>query len=278
MFYKKYTPHPRLCPFVECYYIWEIDASNKQLCIESPPAAFSSIVINYGETYQTSTINNQSKITAPQYFITGQSTTRFQLYLQNSIRCAGIVFKPAGLNSLFQIPMSEFVDERVDLDAVLPGQIPLLAEQIAEATGPGHRKQLMEQFLLRQVQKKDIQPNFLDWAANAIVSSKGTISMDNLMENVFMSNRQFQRQFLKKVGVSPKYYARIRRIGTLCNELVHSESVDWPQLFYAYGFYDQAHFIRDFKNFMGTSPEKYWKNNTELVNFIKQEELVLSDE
>ncbi len=153
MLYKKYSPHPILNPFVECYYVWEMSLQQNRMCIESPPAAFSSIVFNYGDAYQTSNINNQNKATVPPYFITGQSTSRFQLYLQDNIRCAGIVFKPAGLNSIFQIPMSELVDERIDLVAVMSGDIPLLAEQIAEAKSADHRKCLLGQLLLEQIRK-----------------------------------------------------------------------------------------------------------------------------
>ena len=76
--------------------------------------------------------------------------------------------------------------------------------------------------------------------------------------------------FFKKVGLSPKYYARIRRIGYLLNLAAGKKKVDWASLFYECEFYDQAHFIKDFEEFTGRTPQQYLKENTELANYVEK--------
>ena len=90
------------------------------------------------------------------------------------------------------------------------------------------------------------------------------------MDELYVCRRQFERQFLNKVGVSPKYYARVRRIGYLCSLMALKKwnIDDWHELIYQAGYYDQSHFIKEFTAFTGKSPSFYLKNNIELGNFL----------
>ncbi len=85
-----------------------------------------------------------------------------------------------------------------------------------------------------------------------------------------MSRRTFERRFFRKVGLSPKYYARLRRIGYACNLIAGKKKVNWPDIFYQAEFYDQAHFIKDFEEFTGRTPQQYLNENTELANFVEK--------
>ena len=72
------------------------------------------------------------------------------------------------------------------------------------------------------------------------------------------------------MGLSPKYYARIRRIAYICNLISGKKKADWPRLFYECEFYDQAHFIKDFEEFTGRSPQQYLLKNAELANLVEK--------
>ena len=277
MFYKKYTPHPLLHPFIECYYIWE----NKRLSgagqglsgmeIESPPSGFGSIVFNPGTPYSVKTRLSDHIEGVPAAFITGQSTRQYRLYLSDSIDMVGVVFKPAGISSLFGLPMIEFADERISLDDVLGPVGRQLQEQISLALSYDERIAVIERFLLFQLIKKDITPDRIDHTANLIVQQRGIVNLDIIAEASFLSRRQFERRFLQRVGVSPKYYARIRRVGYLCSLLAGQRWLvqDWHDLIYRCGYYDQSHFIREFTEFTGKAPSLYLKANTELANYLR---------
>ena len=237
--------------------------------IESPPTSFTSMVFNYGDTYRVDT-GKHPALLSPPTFLTGQATQSYKLELNGLIGMVGIVFKPAGIASFFGLPMYEFTDERINLADVLGKPLEALHEQIAEATGPVDRVQLLEQFLNRQFLRKGNTFDRTDYIANLIVNRNGVVNVGDLMNELYVCRRQFERQFLQKVGVSPKYYARIRRIGYLCAQLAGQrwQVADWHDLIYRCGYYDQSHFIREFTQFTGKRPTLYAKDNRELTNYL----------
>ncbi len=275
MFYKKYAPHPLLAPFVECYYIWEKETKPEEKAfrmeIESPPTGFGSIVFNTGTPYTVKTGLSGRTDQVPSSFITGQSTQQYRLYLSGSINMTGIVFRPAGLSSLFGLPMIEFADERIALADVSGVVYRQLEEQIAGCRTYAARIEVIEQYLLFLFMKKEIRPDRIDHVANLIVANKGVINLGQLVEESFLCRRQFERKFLQRVGVSPKYYARIRRIGYLCSVLAGQrwQVKDWHELIFRHGYYDQSHFIREFTEFTCKAPSLYVKGNAELANYLR---------
>lgn len=270
MFYQKFIPSAHLAPFVECYFVWENQTVlTVPLRIESPPTGFVSMVFNYGDTYRVANAKHNS-IQAPPAFLTGQATQNYTLDLAGRIGMVGVVFKPAGLSSLFGLPMYELTDERVNLTDVLGQPIVYLHEQVLEANSPAARVQVLEQFLSRQMLKKSPVFDRTDYAANLIVDRKGIVNVGELMDDLYVCRRQFERQFLQKVGVSPKYYARIRRISNLCAQMASQrwQVADWHELIYQSGYYDQSHFIREFTAFTGKRPTLYVKDNLELTHHL----------
>jgi AraC-like DNA-binding protein len=271
MFYRKFSPPTHLQPFVECFFVWENSKIlSTALSIESPPTGFASMVFNYGTPYRVTSQKLNGGL-APKNFLTGQATKSYQLQLLGKIGMVGIVFRPAGLHTLFGLPMYEFSDERTNLRDVLGRQLDEWSDKIEEAISHTERIGLLEQFLNLQFLRKKSEPDRTDYAANLIVDKRGVINISDLMEELFVCRRQFERKFLQKVGVSPKYYARIRRVGVLCNELAQKrwQIADWQEVIYQNGYYDQSHFIKEFTEFTGKSPSLYVKNNAELANYLK---------
>lgn len=269
MIYQKFSPLPHLRPFIECYYVWEKDALlTVPLAIESPPTGFASMVFTYGDAYQVRT--EKGGVVAPKAFLTGQATRQYELTLSGQIGTVGIVFRPAGMSTLFGLPMYEFTDERVALVDVLGASLNDLHEAICEHTTIAGRIALLEQFMNRQLLRRGDRFDRTDYAANLIVDKFGLLTVSELMNDLYVCRRQFERQFLYKVGVSPKYYARVRRVGHLCAQLATQRwrVSDWQDFVFRAGYYDQSHFIREFKQVTGKRPTLYIKDNTELSQYL----------
>ncbi len=268
MEYKKYKPCSQLEPFVECYFSWNSEEKIEPTVIESPPSGFCSIVFNYSDPYYLET-KKFGKQPVPQQFISGQSIYSYNLYLEGKIGLCGIVFKPAALATIFNLPMYEYVEERVDLYKIFNNAIlDKVIIQIITSVDIKGKVQLLEDFLLQQIHAKKPELDYIDKAANYIIEHNGMLQVNDLLAESCMSRRTFERKFFQKVGLSPKYYARIRRIGYLCNLIAGKKKVDWAKIFYECEFYDHAHFIKDFQEFTGRSPQQYLNENTELANFV----------
>jgi AraC-like DNA-binding protein len=271
MFYRKYQPSSVLAPFVECYFIWDSEGPMEEaMVIESPPNSFCSIVFNYGDPYFLQN-KKYDRLAVPMQFVAGLSIYNYKLFLQGQIGIAGIVFKPSALATIFGLPMYEYTEERIDLYRIFKKQaIDEYVLKIQSATDEAKRVRLLEEFIMKQYHLQKPEPDYIDQAANFIVEHNGMLQVTDLLKDSFMSRRTFERRFFQKVGLSPKYYARIRRIGYLCNLIAGKKKVDWPKIFYECEFYDQAHFIKDFEEFIGRTPQQYLKENTELANYVEK--------
>lgn len=271
MQYQKFRPQEILSQFVECYFVWDSNGPlENELVIESPPNGFCSIVINYGSPYFLRN-KKYERLCVPSQFVSGQSIYSYKLSLTGIIGIAGIVFKPAALSSFWGLDSFEFTEERIDLFKVLPQDyLKKYIEQVRKADSIKDKVQLMEECLLHHYKIYKPEPDYIDIAANAIVEKNGMLHVHELLKESCMSRRSFERKFFQKVGLSPKYYARIRRIGYVCNLIAGKKKVNWPQVFYEAEFYDQAHFIKDFEEFTGRTPQQYLRENTELANYVEK--------
>jgi len=271
MHYQKFQPAEILRPFVECYFVWESEhALEEELAIESPPTGFCSIVINYGSPYFLQN-KKYERLSVPQQFVSGQSIYSYKLFLRGIIGIAGIVFKPAALSSFWGLDSFEFTEERIDLFKALPqAYVKKYVDLIKKANNAIDKVKLLEEFLLHHNNIHKPKPDYIDEAANAIVEKNGMLNVAHLLKESCMSRRTFERKFFKKVGLSPKYYARIRRIGYVANMVAGKKKVNWPEVFYEAEFYDQAHFIKDFEEFTGRTPQQYLRENTELANYVEK--------
>lgn len=270
MRYRKFNPSSILSPFVECYFIWNSEGRlEAPMVIESPPSGFCSIVFNYADPYYLQN-KKYERLAVPMQFISGQSIYSYKLFLEGEIGIAGIVFKPAALATIFQLPVYEYTEERIDLYKVF--QKSVIDKYVTQIKVASEEKKvhLLEEFLMQQYRIQKPEPDYIDQAANFIVEHNGLLQVSDLLKDSCMSRRSFERKFFQKVGLSPKYYARIRRIGYLLTFVAGKRKADWLKILAECEFYDQAHFIKDFKEFTGRSPQQYLKENTELANYVEK--------
>ena len=271
MQYQKFHPRKELEAFVECYFIWQSgNEPVKDLVVESPPSGFSAIVFNSGDPYFLQN-KKYEKLPVPKEFVAGLSIYSYTLFLNGNISIAGIVFRPAGLASLFNLPIYQYTEERIDLRKVLkPFVVDRYAKELETLPDALQKAKLLENFVWKFYEANKPEPDYIDEAANKIVDSNGMLNVNELMENIYMSRRNFERRFFKKVGLSPKYYARIRRIGYTLSMLIGKKKVDWATVFSECEFYDKSHFIKDFLEFTGRTPQQYLEENKELANLVEK--------
>ncbi|MCF0074899.1 AraC family transcriptional regulator [Dyadobacter sp. CY261] len=270
MIYKKIAPCILLKPFVETFFVWETSINHSSIPkIESPPTGFASMVFNYGSTYKVDNIK-KGEITVPASFVTGQQTKKYQISLLGDLGMIGIVFKPSALFTILGIPMYEFNDERISLSDILGVEADYLLQHIQDSTCQLQRLEILERYLIKLLQKSPRSPDRTDHIANLIHERHGVLSTQDLMKELYVCHRQFQRLFLMKVGVSAKYFARICRVSDLCARMAAKkwDIADWNDLVHHYGYYDQSHFIKEFAEFMGKAPSGYIRSNQELANYV----------
>jgi AraC-like DNA-binding protein len=268
MRYVKFKPAEPLAQFIECYFIWEGEAP-EQIEVQSPPNCFGAIVFNYGDptwAYQ----NSSDLLAVPDSFICGLFTSNFRRVLKGKIGMAGIVFKPTSIHNIFGLRMSTLVNSRMPLDLLISSDAEKLSESIRKESTDEARIKILEAFILPRLGEAKKKLSIIDECVDFINSSNGSVTVDEVASKFKISRRYIEKQFLEKVGVSPKFYARIKRFGTVSNRVAHATNIDWQDVVFENGLHDQSHLVKEFKEFNKMNPSEYHQNHNEMTRFVKR--------
>ncbi|CAN5921691.1 helix-turn-helix domain-containing protein [soil metagenome] len=270
MLYQKYSPSDALKPFVECYYIWEgLQPLHQPLEVRSLPKGLAALVCNYGDPYQVVNDFHQGSY-VPQTFLTGLAKRPYSLRLAGSIGMVGVVFFPTATAHLFGIPAAYLSEERLDLNLIIGSQADKLREEIFEAESHSGKIAVIENFLLGQLFPRKQKTDLVDRAVHLILQHKGLLSMDVLADALYIGGRQFRRKFTEQVGVSPKFYSRLKRFSFVSQMVLGSPAADWQTLVHRGGYYDQAHLIKDFTEFSGKVPSAFVHPHEDLLPHLRK--------
>jgi len=189
-------------------------------------------------------------------FITGESFGIF-----------GVYFYPFALPQLFSIPACELSNQTPDLIALLGNEGAELEEKIMLADNNMERVRIMSYFLQKKIiEKNDERLNAIKYIINQIIHSGGLVPVKELANQSFLSVRQFERNFKLYSGFNPKLYSRIIRFQATTQQYGHNKN-NLTDIAYECGYYDQSHFIHDFKQFSGYHPKQYFFGDAEGVQW-----------
>jgi AraC-like DNA-binding protein len=126
----------------------------------------------------------------------------------------------------------------------------------------------LENQLLKIYLNKLIENPFVDFAVSTIVGSPNQCSIKAISDKVGYSQKHTIKLFKENVGVTPKEFLRVIRFQKAIQQIENQISVDWSQIAFDCGFYDQSHFIADFKRFSGFTPSEYINKKGDILNYI----------
>lgn len=167
-----------------------------------------------------------------------------------------------------QIPLNELTDSVVDGDLVLTNEIMDLREMILEAPLITQKFYIVETFLSKKFCDKLIVNPFIEFAVNKIIETPNQISIEQISNKVGYSQKHLINLFKDNVGLTPKGFLKIIRFQKAIAEIAAVKNAKWTDIAYESGYYDQAHFINDFKAFSGFTPTEYLKMQYEHLNYI----------
>jgi len=192
--------------------------------------------------------------------IFGVHTARYTRLLEGQGYAFGIKFRPAGFHSFLDAPLDTIADSRVAADAVFSLDGSRFVEEVrAIAAADGGFDGMAgaaEAFLLARVPAADVQLLRANALVAAIADDPELRTVDALAAQSRMNKRALQRLFQQYVGVGPKWVIKRYRMHEAVAQL-QSGSVQLAQLALDLGYFDQAHFVRDFTSLVGKPPGEY---------------------
>lgn len=262
MLFKRIDSPDDLNQIIECYWIIE-DSDKTPKCKKIIPDGYPELIFHYANPYRIS-LNGAWEIQS-QNLVGGQISKHFFLENTGASGILGVKLKPTALSHLFNLSMDTLTDKVVPAEA-LDDTIRLLGESVQDPGSFDDKIKLINNYFLGLLSSREIKPSQADQAVDIILKHHGMISVAAIGETLSIGERQLQYLFRKYVGLSPKFYARIIRFNYIF-ELIQQEHT-WTDLAYEASYYDQSHFIRNFKNFTGENPGEYDFDEKNMANFF----------
>ena len=250
MKFDKHFPTDQLKPYIKYFVVSENELENEYKVFPS-----SGLVIGFQYKGQLAAIkeNTESRLTSAG--ITGM-TDGYKIF-KNSADTGTILvyFTEIGFTHFASHPANELFNLSLSLDDIFDRQsVEDVEEKLTFAATDKQRIKIIEQFLVSQL--KDIQTDkLIVEAVKLIYQTNGTIRIKELNQKLFISQSPFEKRFRKVVGTTAKKFASIFRFNAVLDNLNHTKSL--TEICYENNFFDQAHFIKDFKQFTGDTPENF---------------------
>ncbi len=179
-----------------------------------------------------------------------------------------ISFKKGMAYPFFPLPMNEMADRVVDADLLWGNGFALLRERLWGIKDIKLKFEAVESFLLRDFQGRLVPNLSVEYALTEIIRQPDQISLARLNQNIGYSQKHFIEMFKRQVGITPKAYLKIIRFQKAISEIERRQEVNWTIISQDCGFYDQAHFINDFKAFSAFTPGEYVRRKNGVKNYV----------
>ncbi|MCQ3935915.1 MAG: hypothetical protein DPW18_02590 [Chloroflexi bacterium] len=272
MIFRSHRPAFPLSGFIEAFFYFE-GLSPAHSLERFLPDGNTELLIDLTDAPQHIHDNVTLKAiqTCRRAWVSGVRTRPITIPSGRGSRMMVAAFKKGTAHPFYPFPMSELTDSVVMADLVFGNSILDLREQLLAAKTVGEMFCRVEMFLLGRGKRRlhsEESSRCVEYSVARILHQPTMVNLQDLSDQIGYSQKHFIELFKKQVGVTPKQYLRITRFQKAIQEMENASSFDWSGLARESGFYDQAHFIHDFKDFSGFTPGEYVKRKGDTLNYV----------
>ena len=237
MLLKKILPSTDLQPFVRCYWLFDIEESDIPFTQLLFPFGSFELILNLHNPPKMQILGNNKSFTQPDSFYPGQFTKPFILDFAKSSKCIGVSFHSWVGNFLSDIPAKEFTDKTISLTSI------------------SHDHNLLDKLLHAKNESE-------------LILLLETYLIENIMHSLGISRRRIEQRFISSIGLPMGCFVRKIRFQNAVSLIQTNPMKSLSYIGLEAGYYDQSHFIREFKKFSGLSPNVFKKETSSMKNFV----------
>ncbi len=263
MHFQAILPDPRLARLVKYYWIVIGTDCNHQKIV---PDGCPEFIFHFADRYQIKSSEDKFERQSPA-LIAGQLNTPIILKPEGKSEILGVKFFPHAVWQLFGLNMKLLTNQALSFSEVLGARFELITDQLLNCVSQNKRIEFIESFLLKMLALCNRDASRILTLTNTILNASGEMSIRSLTKKLRISERQVERIFNDTIGMSPKRFARIIRY-TNVYEAIQNPNMTTADAVYLAGFFDQPHFNKDFQEFTGDTPGKYFKSNNAFAKFF----------
>jgi len=252
-----FSPSAALSDFVMCY--WNLDARPEGTPKRNTivPDGTMKLIFHYGDTYVHHTPSG-GQLVLPRCFLIGQLTRPFVVEPKGATGSFIVRFHPAGLIPFATAELRNLENTALPLGELFGRDGLELGEMILNAHSIEQRIKIIENFLLKRLNRQTITDRVVKESVNILLNEKGKPAVRDLSRQCGISPKHLNRKFSETVGLTPKQFAQTVRIQTALKMLITHDDWRLTDLAFESEYFDQAHFIRQFRKFTGITPKRFY--------------------
>lgn len=251
-------PSTALRPYVQGRYAGSVERIPGTLTRLEVPHPGIVCIFNFGDAYRVTDPRNGGKGEWLASFVAGLYDSYVHVDARGTSQCVQCNLTPLGALRLLGLPLEALTNRSVSMETVLGAEARELAERMAEAVSWEARFALLEAAWLARLARAREIPPIVQETWRALVRADGNIEVGAVARAMGCSRKRLTTQFRTQVGLPPKVLSRILRFHRVVERLVGTEGRRLSEVAHACGYYDHAHFDRDFRDFAGCSPSTYF--------------------
>jgi AraC-like DNA-binding protein len=189
----------------------------------------------------------------------GQTVFPETLTITDNFILIAYFFKPFALFSLFGVSAQELTDNPIDLNLLAPKKTIELQEQLINADSAETMIMLLDSYIYSLIVKVKANFQLIKFATSEIANYSFKEALVKVRNELYITERTFQRMFEKNIGISPNLYRRVCQFNSAFQQLNHRSFTNLSDIAFENGYADQSHYIRAFKEFTNITPKEYLK-------------------
>jgi len=166
------------------------------------------------------------------------------------------------------IPIKEMENTAVSLKKLFGKKGQEIEQKILNSNSTTEKVKLIETFFLNRLTDAETVDHIVKSTVETILTANGQLSIDELSKQTNINRRQLQRKFSSTIGLSPKQLSKSIRLQATLKMLLNKKFTSLTALAYESEYYDQAHFIKDFKEFTGFTPKEFYRDNLKMSSLF----------
>jgi AraC-like DNA-binding protein len=273
MKYKEYGPHQTLHEYVKCFWIMERTYTPEHPGEDVTPDAFIELILNFGAPYRLRLDGGPDR-EMPRAILVGLQRKPLLFRCDGTVKLVATRFFAWGALPF----LADHAHGLNKLPVTLGREWDNLAMRIEPAVRADDHDaaiSIVEEYLIEKLLTATVDLKQIRTAAQMLHLKKGQFRMSDLAEHCNLSSRQLQRQFQDVVGVSPKALARAIRFEEIRKRLMFDPDQSLTDLAHEFGYTDQAHFIRDFKELADRTPGEFARDMRAIQDVFREHQSVV---
>lgn len=257
MNYQTFKPNNDLESLVKFYWTLEVPFDPKNQKQKIVPDGCIEMTFNFGDKIKRY-ISETDFIFHPNAMVMGQRTKSFDILPVGNVDTFAICFYPIGFANFVKTPLENLADKETPISELFgQEEASELEQQMIRAIDTKERINIVESFLLKKLNEKNTISHIVKSTVDTLLKTHGTTPIKVLLKDDISKRRQFERNFKKQIGISPKQLGKAIRLQATLNLLLNKKSETLTDIAYEREYFDQNHFIKDFKNFVGITPKEF---------------------